>query len=356
MAKDLVTRTATRLYEERHMDAGPGIETLLFDTSDEDLSASFRLDRYISSPHGISYRNPTNQSLIRHFAAGTTELVEVPRASEKTPIDEELRDATAVGAEPTDSQAAQMAKNVDQIIGDHVEGHNMTKWKQAIDVVRTGIFPALGDNGADLDLDYDHSRDAGGTLTYDFTAGGATMNGALEAMAARLDATGTPKGNRAVIMGETWLAEWGTDTDIRDIMKANGVNQTLEQQLFEQQFGGINGLYVVAKIRPLGSTSPFWILSFEPGTEYVGYKGATAAPFVPIVEAMAFSLNDKTWNIKRGVDALDDNGKYRRAVGDMVVDSFHEQDPVTTFIRSQTRHIYVYGNIDHTLKSTGTFV
>lgn len=356
MAKDLVTRTASRLYEERHLDQGPGIDTLLFSQDDSDLSAAFRLDRYISSPYGISYRNSDNQSIIRQFAPGTTELITVPRASEKTPIDEELEDAVAVGMEPTTSQAANIAKNVNQIIGDHVEGHNMTKWKQALDVVRTGVFPAKGDDGADLGFDYDHTRNASQTLTYDFTAVGATMNEALVNVSNALDATGTPKQNRAVIMGATWLSQWGSDTGIIEIMKANSVNQLLAQDMFEKKFGGITGLYVVAQYRPVGALAPLWILSFAPGTEYVAYSGATAAPFVPDAELMAFSLDDKTWNIKRGVMALDDSGNKQRRVGDLVVDSFTNDDPVTTFIRSQTRHIYIYGNIDHTAKDTGTFV
>jgi len=357
MAKDLVTRTAVRLYEERHMSVaeGPGIETLLFSNMDEDLSAAFRLDRYISNPYGMSYRNPVNQSIIRHFAPGTTELIEVPRASEKTPIDEELRDATAAGAEASESQVMQMAKNVDQIIGDHVEGHNMTKAKQALDVVRTGVFPARGDDGADLGLDYDHGRNALNSIVYDFTAGGASMNEAIVDIDARLNATGTPKGSRMLIMGETWLSEFGSDSGILEIMKANAGNPILAQQMFEQQFGGINGLYVVAQFRPVGATSPYWITAYVPGTEYTAYSGATATPFVPDTEVIALSLADRTWNIKRGIDALDENGNYRRAVGDMVVDSFTNDDPVTTFIRSQTRHMYVYGNIDHTLKSVGTF-
>ncbi len=356
MAKDLVTRTASRLYEERHLDVGPGVDSLLFSTEDMDLSAAFRLDRYISSPYGISYRNSDNQSIIRHFAPGTTELITVPRASEKTPIDEDLEDAVAVGMEPTSSQASNIAKNVDQIIGDHVEGHNMTKWKQALDVVRTGVFPAKGDDGADLGFDYDHSRDGANDLTYDFTAGGATMNEALVNISNRLDATGTPKSNRAVIMGSTWLSEWGSDTGIIEIMKANTVNQILAQDMFEKKFGNITGLYVVAQYKPVGALAPLWILSFEPGTSYVAYSGASAAPFMPATELAAFSLDDRTYNIKRGVMALNDSGNKERRVGDLVVDSFTNDDPVTTFVRSQTRHIYVYGNIDHTLKSTGTFV
>ena len=355
MSKDLITRTASRLYEERHLDMGPGIDSLLFSQDDSDLSASFRLDRYISSPYGISYRNSDNQSIIRQFAPGTTELITVPRASEKTPIDEELEDAVAVGMDPTESQAMNIAKNVQQIIGDHVEGHNMTKWYQALTVVRTGVFVAKGDDGADLGFDYDMGRSALNALTYDFTAVGATMNEAFVNVSKRLDATGTPKGNRAVIMGSTWLSQWGSDSGIIEIMKANSVNQLLAQDMFEKKFGGIEGLYVVAQYRPVGALAPMWILSFEPGTSYVAYKGASAVPFMPATELVAFSLDDKTWNIKRGVMALNDSGKKERRVGDLVVDSFVNDDPVTTFVRSQTRHIYVYGNIDHTLKSTGTF-
>ena len=354
MPKDLISRTVSRLYEERVL-VGPGIDSLLFSMDDTDTSAAFRLDRYISSVYGMSYRNKDNQSIIRHFAPGTTELITVPIASEKTPIDEELEDAVAVGMEPTASQASQIAKNVNQIIGDKEEAHNMTKWKQALDVVRTGIFPATGDEGADLGFDYDHNRDVGNNLTYDFTAGGATMNEALVNVSNKLDATHTPKGSRAVIMGATWLSEWGADTGIIEIMKANSVNQLLAQEMFERKFGGITGLYVVAQYRPVGALAPLWILSFEPGTEFVEYDGATPEPFIPDVELAGFSLDDKTWNIKRGMLAFDDGGRKVRVAGDLVIDNFTENDPTVTYIRAQTRHIYIYGNIAHTLKSTGTF-
>lgn len=355
MGKDLVTRTATRLYEERYLDMGPGIDSLIFRTDDQDLSAAFRLDKYISSPYGVSYRNADNQSVIRKFNPGSTELIEVPRASEKTPIDEELEDAVAAGVEPTDSQADSIAKNVLQIVGDHVEGHNMTKWYQALQVPISGVFPARGVDGADLGFDYDFNRSASNALTYDFTAGGATMNEALVNISNRLDATGTPKSNRVAIMGSSWLSQWGSDSGIIEIMKANSVNQLLAQEMFERQFGNVTGLFVVAQYRPVGALAPLWILSFEPGTQYVAYKGATPAPFIPSDVVTAFSLDDKTWSIKRGVMALNEAGQKVRQVGDLVVDSYVENDPVTTFVRSQTRHMFLYGNIDHTLKSTGTF-
>ena len=331
---DLISRTIKRLYEERAMAGGRNVEELLFSTPDNDLSASFRIDRYISTPHGFSYRNLDNQSIVRHFKPGTTELITVPVSSEKVAIDEELEDAVAVGMEATASQQMQIAKNVAQIGGDYMEAKDMTRAKQAIDVVRTGIFPAKGDNGADLGLGYDHNRDGAQDITYDFTAGGATFNAAINAISVRLNATNTPKGNRCIIMGSSWLDKFGTDSGVQAYKDANPDNILLRQQMEERFFNGIDGLFVVGQYKPSGAIAPFWILSYEPGTGYVGYKGASEVPFVPATEAIAFSLNDKTYRINRGVMVLDDNGKKQRAVGDLVMDTFYDNDPVTTWIRS----------------------
>ena len=351
MSKDLITRTASRLYEERHLSV-IGLDTVLFRTLDEDLSAAFRLDRYISTPYGITYRNATNQSIIRQFDPGTTELITVPRASEKTPIDEDLEEVVAVGNEPTASQAAQMAKNVDQIVGDHAEGHNMTKLKQAIDVPRTGIFNARGIDGADLGLDYDHNRNALNDITADL--GVISVNDALEAVDARLNATGTPNGNRILIVGASWASAILNDTTVLELRKANPSNTIIAQQMLERTFPGAENLHVIAVYRPPAALSSYTICVVSPGIDYVAYKGATAAVGVPDDELIALSLNDRTYKINRGVSAINDSGRKERRVGDMVVDSFLDKDPVTTFIRSQTRHIYIYANIDHTLRSTGS--
>jgi len=356
MGKDLVTRTASKLYEERHLtDSANGIDNLLFSTIDESTSANFRMDRYISSPFGMAYRNADNQSLVRQFNAGTTELVEVPRGSEKTPIDEDLREAVAVGNEPTDSQAVQLAQNTKQILGDHVEGNNMTKWFQALNTVVTSIFQARGAKGADIDLDYDLGRNVSQSITYDFTAGGATMAEAMTELSLQLDATGTPKSNRIAILGADWVSKWSTDTGVQAYLDANSKNELLEQDIFEKKFMNVEGLFVLGRYRPPGATSPFWVLSYEPGVQYVAYKGATPAPFMPATKCVTLSLDDKTYNIRRGVDAYNDSKKVVRAVGDLVVDSFTTDDPIVTYIRSQFRRIFVYGNIDHTAVSTGTF-
>lgn len=357
MAKDILTRTATRIYVEKHMkkEGTIGIYELLNSTPDEDKSAAFRIDRLISAPYGITYRNSSNMSVIREYKPGTTELVTVPRASEKTPIDEELEDTVAAGAEASDSQMDQMFKHIDNILDDHDEGHEMTKAKQALDHKRTGVFTARGVKGADLGLDFDQNRDASNDLTYDFTAGGATMNEALLDVSDAMDSDGVPPGNRIVIFGSSWRGEYGSDAGIIELMKANNVNQILEQKLFNENFGNVKGLSVIAHISPVGATSPLWVLSYEPGVPYVAYKGATPAPFVPATSLVGLSLDDRAYNIKRGVSVFDENGKKVRVVGDLVVDKYEGNDPPTTFIRSWTRHMYLNANIDHTYESVGTF-
>lgn len=352
---DLVTRTIKRAYEERKLGNGKGIDELLFGISDEDISAAFRLDRYISTPYGMAYRNADNQSVVRHFKPGTTELIEVPRASEKTPIDEELRDQVAVGVEASAGAMQSLIKNVDQIMGDHLEGHKMTKWKQAIDVVDTGVFPARGVTGGDLGLDYDHGRDAGNSITYDFTAGGATMDEALTNISDVLNGQNAPQGERFCLMGSNWRDAYSTDSTLLERAKANQDNPLLAQQRFSQKYGEVEGLYILGLYRPPGATAPMWILDFTPGTDYIAYEGATATPWVGANDCIFGSFNDKRYNIKRGVDAFDGNSKVVRVVGDMVVDKFSETDPITEFVRSQTRHIYIAGNINHTGKSVGTF-
>jgi hypothetical protein len=68
-----------------------------------------------------------------------------------------------------------------------------------------------------------------------------------------------------------------------------------------------------------------------------------------------FSLDSPRYTIIRGIDALDGSGKIRRAASDVVFDTFVNNDPPVEFLRSQTRHCFIPGNIDHTVLATGTF-
>ena len=356
MPIELVNRGAKRAYTERKLGIeGKSLFDLVGRQEDSDTSSAFLVDRYISSPYAVAYRNKNNESIIRNFQPGSGQLIEIPRLSEKTPIDEELRDQIAVGVEPSSGAAASIMKNVDQIIGDHIEGHLMTKNKQAIDFLRTGVFNALGYGGADLGLSIDYGRDSANDITYDFTAGTASMLTAIREAQDQLRAKGTPLDGMVMIMGDDWSTNFSQDTDIQTIRRNNDANLIVEAKMEAPQLMGVEGLHIVTRLRDASMLAPVWICRYEPPTQYVGEKGATPEAWIPSDETVFFSLGSKSWKVYRGVDAFNDSGKAVRVVGNMVVDSFDTQDPITTFVRSQSRHALVYGNIDHTLRSTATF-
>lgn len=355
---EVFTRGAKAAYNERSlvlMNGKQGIDQLLFPTLDADTSSSFLLDRYISSPYGVVYRNLDNQSVIRKFRNGEGQLIKPPIASEKTPIDEELSDVVVSGQEPTASQVDQMEAMLGRVAGDHVEAHNMTKWKQALDVVRQSEFEANGKNGADLGLSISYTRATGNSLTYDFTAGGATMVEALNNAQTQLRDNNMPMSRNIVIMGKNWLDNFATDSDIIEIRKANNENVIVSAQMEAPELLNTHGLVLHSILRGANMVAPMWICSFSPGSQYVAYEDATAAPWVPDNDAIFCSLDDRRWKVTRGMKAYTDGGRVQRVTGDVVVDSYSDEDPITEFIRSQTRHCFIPGNANHTAKSTGTF-
>jgi len=352
MGVETLTRNAIALYEERSIIASNGIDKLIFSTLDEDTSANFRMDKYISAPYGIVYRSQNNQSVIRHFQPGSTELITPPVASEKTPMDEQFSDVVAVGVESSAGYQAARIKNVSQIVGDHMEAHHMTKWKQAIDVLVLGVFKARGSGDAALGLDIDFTRAAGNSLTNDFTS--VDMPAAIAAMVKKMRDNNAPMQDLVILMGSDWLDNYSTDTSILELRKANGVNELVKSSIAAQLLENTHGLFIVDYIRIPGVIAPVWITSFAPGVQYKADNETAAADWIASTVAVCFSLADKTYRVNRGVNTKGDN-KIERRVGDEVFDSFAENDPATEFVRSQTRHAFVYGNINHTVKSTGTF-
>jgi hypothetical protein len=352
---EVLTRSAKRSYEERKITSQKGIDTLLFPVPDIDISSSFLLDTYISNPYAVAYVDPSNQSVVREFKNGSGQLVTPPIAKAKTPIDESLRDQITSGQEATASQVMQTASKVDRIIGDHLEGHAMTKWYQALNVVRTGIFTALGKGGTDLGLNITYTRIAGNTLTYDFTATGATMAEALKEPQDQLRSQNTPMSRNICIMGQSWLTNFSTDTNILELRKANTENVIVSSQMEAPELLGVQGLVIHSILRDPAMVAPMWICSFAPGSQYVPYEGATPEDWIADTEAIFFSLDDRRYTVDRGIDAFNGAGQTVRVAGGIVADSFNTDDPITEIIRTQTRHAFVPGNINHTAKSTGTF-
>ena len=349
MALNTLLRTSSILYEEKHMQDNNQLFKWLFRNEDTALSASFLLDEFIQSDYAIAYRDDNNQAHIRPYQAGSGVLYEVPRASEKTPVDEALRDVTPEGTESTVGFNVAQMRKVDKILSMHQSAHNMTKNKQALDVLRTGVFYAKGITAKDIGKNENFARNASNELTADFSS--VTIDEALTAINTRLDATGCPKAGRAVILGQSWQNELQKDSAVLTKMQANAANVMIEQLSNPVELA--EGLYRLGRYTPAGSLSPLDLYAYSPNELYVPYKGAAGEAWMPATEIVGFSTVSKTWRIYRGMDVVSNNS-INRVTGELVFDSYVEKDPVAEMYRSNTRHMFIYGNIDHTVRSTGS--
>ena len=351
---EVLTRPAKRSYEEWQSKQGKEIYELLFPTEDVDITSAFAMDKFIESAYGIVYRDRDGASHVRPYAAGSGLIYDVPRASEKTPIGEELEDAVITGIDPTSPRAMHHKKLIDDIIKQHASGYVMTKRKQALDVLFGSTFYALGEESKDLDLDIAFTRDSDNTQTHDFTDSD-TQQIALKELQDQLIAKGCSLRNQVCIMGTTWLNDFFNDTGVTAYLTSNPVNELLKMGMVPPELLGTHGLQVVATYRAPSMAAPIWVCAYNPGVNYVAYKGADAAAWVTATKACMFSLDSARYHIKRGVDCFNESGKKTRAVGDVVFDAYPENDPLADVIRSQTRHAFIPANTDHIAVSTGTF-
>lgn len=351
MGIDTLLRTGKILYEKKYLKGSKQLFQAIFKNEDSDTSASVLLDEYIESEYAVAYRDKDNQAHLRNYSPGSGTLYEVPVASEKTVIDEALRDEAVEGVGVTAGFGTAQMRKTDKIIGGHDLAHKMTKNKQAIDMLRTGVFYAKGINATDIGKNEDFARDAGNELTANFSS--VSIDVALTAINAQLDAQGCPDGNRAVILGQSWRTELQTDTSVLTKMQANTANVLVEQTINPPIWNGIEGLRWIGRYLPAGSLSPLDLFGYNPGFPYKEKRGATGEPWIPANEAVAWSFDSPTWRVYRGVDVVN-NGSIERAVGEVVFDDFVSNDPVAENLRSTTRHIFLFGNINHTVRSTGS--
>lgn len=332
-----------------------GIDQFLFGTDNRSMAANFNLDKMTVNPHGISFRHPDSQSVVRKYVAGTGTYYDIPHASEKTPISESLKDSIVAGGSET-GFAENNARLISDIILQHTVAHIVTRWKLAIDTLRTGIFAPKGQGGNSIGLEISYGRDASLDITYDFTAVGATIDEGLGELIDAYRAKGGNPDGACVILGAEWQAALEKDDDVLVRMQANTANQIISLNRMLPEIQGVQGLYIIGQYRVPGKLFPIWLLGYDPQDQFVAYEGASAAAFFPTTEAVIFSAGDKRYRVFGGIDALDDSKKAVRLMGaEIVFDSFNSQDPVEEFIRSQTRLALVPGNIDHTARSTGTF-
>jgi len=355
------TRGTKRIFEQIYhtvTNGQRGIDEFLFNTPDDDVnSANFALDQLIVNPYAASFRNPNEQSAVRPYNPGIGNVYETPRASEKTPITEELRDAIIAGGEFFDSVMSREQNLFNRIMMQHIGAHTATRWKMAIDTMREGAFQPWGVRGIDLtaSLGIDFGRDATLDDTYDFTISTHTINKALRQAWDKYRAVNGPATSLAVLMGADWLQTFEEDSTVNDYRKAQGGNGLIQSNLIPPIMQNVYGLYIVATYRVPGIPVPVVILAFNPDANFAKYRGATEEPFIPDDEMIMFSITSTRYKVRRRIDVKDDSGRATSALGDIVFDQFSEDDPVVTWLRSSARYAFVPGAVNHTYRCTGTF-
>ncbi len=355
-----IIATLKEFYEEinnRLMGGKKGIDQFLFGTDNRSDAAEFNLDKMIKKPHGVSFRNKDSQSVVREYTPGTGIFYDIPHASEKTPISESLRDSIIVGVSDTAGFSANKAKLLRDIMDEFIVAFTTTRWKLAIDTLRTGKFSPKGINGVDIGgLEIDFSQDASLDITFDFTVANSTIDAAMKELYDAYRALGGNLSNMCMIIGSDWQYLLQTSDDTLQRMQANTANAIITQNLNPPEWMSVQGLYFIGQYLIPGTLASVTLLGFSPQDNFVAYKGATAEDFFPSDEALLFSSGDKRYRVFGGVDALSDNGKAIRVAGaEIVFDSFNTQDPVTELVRAQTRMAFVPANINHVARSTGTF-
>lgn len=353
------TRRIKTFYELIYNNLLPGtigIDDFLFPVKDIDPeSSNFALDTLVKEVHGVVFRKRGEQSVVRPYEPGVGNIYEVPRTSEKTPIDERLRDAVIAGGEETESMSSRQARLLSQIIMQHTVAHATTRWKLAIDVIRTGKFSPYGLDGNDIGLEIDLQRDASLDDTYDFTVTGANINEALSNLYSAYRAMNGAGDELCVIMGDNYAAMFETNDDVIEYRKANDSNLLVISNLVPEVFNKTHGLRLISRYRVPGVVDPMYILMYKPQGRFVQYAGATAQDFMPANEMIMFSLSSTRYKVLRGVDVLGLDGRSTRAAGDVVFDEYTDKDPIVTYIRSQARYALIPAVINHTARQIGTF-
>lgn len=353
---DTILRTAKKFIEVQYFQATEAqLFNKIFNVADESTDAAFMLDKLVGSPFAMTYRAKDAQARTVQYAPGSGVLIEPPIGSIKTPITEDLLDKIAVGVETLGGFGVNEAQIINQIIRQHVAQVNMLKNKQALDVLADGKFYAFGPGGVTIGQDIDFSRNAALNMTYDFTAVGATLTTALSEAQTTLRSYGMPFTNMVAIMGSSWQTEYSSDSTIQAYMANNQSNLLQISNMVPPELMGAEGLYILGQYRGPGMLAPIWLCGYAPPVAYVKDEGETAEDYVAATECIFFSLADIRYKVNRGVSVLDEFGNRTRAVGDIIVDKFTDNDPVTEFIRTSTRHCFVPALVNHTGKSTGTF-
>ena len=311
-----------------------GIDKILFPIVDIDTSDKVVIDKYRRSSYAISYPGTDNENHIRQYDINLPDI-EVPLVAAKTKIND-----------ANDSQKQYIRR-------DHVDGHRLMRWKQALDVIFDGVFYARGPGGVDLKMDIDFERDSENKFTHTIGTN-LSVADALTQMQKKLKEQGASLGNMIVIMGRKYLSRFFDNPEIHKYRASIVANYLLRQERLPKRLvNQESGLVVHEVFYAPEMSTPLYICSYSPGVPYKTPGCVAATPWIADNKAAMLSLDSPRYSIQRGVNALTENGKTSTLTGDIVFDSF--VDKTVRYMRSQSRHMFIPGNVNHIAVSTGTF-
>jgi len=356
MAISTLVQAGKRYFEDTNAAReGRQFDEAFFPELDESPATTIQLDQYLGQGFAMSVTRQGEKAHVVAYVPGVGNEWTPLTSKRKTPIDEKLADSAVVGLEPKAPQSQHMMRVVQQILGGpkgFMAAMKMMRIKMAVDVLRSGEMKYYDEDGTATEIDFE--RDSSLTLTYDFATESNSFDGALLAAYNAGMAFGLPQGGLAVLLGDSWLTEYNTDAAVlakrRNTVSANYVTDAMKPPMFR----GVEGLYVVGQYQPDGLAFPVWILSYKPAWQYVGYSGAAAASFIPAAEMIMLNIDSPAYRFNRGIQVVGSSGNIERAVGDMVIDSFRDDDPPADWLRANVRTFYARGNIDHTSVTTGS--
>ena len=360
MADTVRTLLATmKKYFENPAFGGKQIDEVFFPELDESTGTTITVDRYLKGPYAARSIVQGQPAKVRQYAAGSGTIYTPELTKEKTPVDEVLSDSVIAGLEATDDAAQHYLRLTRQIVDGPAgfrPAFKMARAKAAIDVYRTGVMSWVDENGTVNQFDFQREAAIGpGVLTYDFTAA-PTFDSAVKAMydALRAQNQGFPGGQIGLMVGSSWLKEFETDSTVIEKRKATNVMQLVDENMLPPSYQGCEDLTVIAKYNVDGMAKPVTIMTYEPGYLYKNGEDGTPEEFMPANAAIMFPMNTRSWRFNRGIQVKGTNDTLMRVAGDLVMDTFVDNDPPIEWFRANARFMYIPGNINHIASAVGS--
>ena len=356
MAYNTMTEGTKILIDRKVEEKGIQLYEWFFAKYSNFAQASITVDEYTGNPYALETIENGEVSKVRQFENGSGYQYSPKISSAKTPIDQDLDDSALAGlkVDAPDSQRAAMV--LDKIVNGKrgfYPGNVMQRNKACTDVLTLGKFVQRNSDGYAVGETLDFDRDSGLEFTYNFTAGGATVDIALKEMYDALKGNGMNMTNLSVLLGSDWITKIESDSTI--LARIQAYQNTGDIQMKVEEVAKVDGLYVIGKYVPKGMLNAVTMYGYQPSYDYrIGASGA-AESYLGSREAVMFTPDSENYRFDLGV-LIPVNGKNIKQSGDLLVSSFSQEDPPVTWIVAKNRFAFIHTAINHTSYNYATFV